>query len=88
MSATRDVNMIARNTMQTSFKNKPNLILKGVTFDAPHLEKFISRPLTASTRPPSHRYTHYNVTSRTTTKKENIDTVYTNEEMQDISHLK
>jgi hypothetical protein len=45
-----------RQTMRASFKNIPNVGLKSDTFDAPHLEKFIVRPKTASSKPQYNRY--------------------------------
>ena len=45
-----------RLTMREQFKNQPNLELKGTTFDAEHLVKFIVRPKTASTKTASTRY--------------------------------
>ena len=76
-----------RQSMSESFKNVPNLSMKGCTYDAPHLEKFISRPKTASTKANTPWYHAFANKINNTERKENIDALYTNEELLDISKL-
>ena len=76
-----------RQSMSQSFKNVPNLTLKGSTYDAPHLEKFIIRPKTASLQGFSPCYIEVKNKANNAERKENIDTVYTNQELLDLSQL-
>ena len=79
----------SKKSIFQSLKNEPNFTLKGMTFDAPHLEKFIARPMTASTRVTSNRYSNRAENIHPTTKRDKaIDTVYSNNEIMNISKLR
>ena len=61
-----------RQTMKDSFKNQPNLALKGSTFDAQHLDRFITRPKTAATKTPSKRYSSNRKSKLLTDRNKNV----------------